>query len=234
LRRSRDRFKSDIAEDRDQGLMTTRYVLLELTKLLAPIMPFVSETLYQSLKSESDMESVHLANWPKVVELNAKDNELLGNMFETRRLVSVGLEMRAKAGQKVRQPLASLTVKDKTLAGKDEFLGLIIDEVNVKAVLFDEKLDDSTKLDLNITDELKLEGNFRDLLRQIQEMRKTTGLNPGEIAKLTVDTDDAGKTLVTLYQEEIKKTATVEIDFGTVEGETMKIGDSDFKLKLIK
>jgi isoleucyl-tRNA synthetase len=106
--------------------------------------------------------------------------------------------------------------------------------VNVKAVLFDEKLDDSTKLDLNITDELKLEGNFRDLLRQIQEMRKTTGLNPGEIAKLTVDTDDAGKTLVTLYQEEIKKTATVEIDFGTVEGETMKIGDSDFKLKLIK
>ncbi|MEI8339070.1 MAG: class I tRNA ligase family protein [bacterium] len=234
LRRSRDRFKSDVVEDRDQGLMTTRYVLLEMTKLLAPIMPFVSETLYQSLKTETDKESVHLADWPKATELNSKDTELLGNMFETRRLVSVGLEMRAKAGQKVRQPLASMTVKDKTLAGKDDFLNLIIDEVNVKAVLFDDKLDESTKLDLNITDELKLEGNFRDLLRQIQEMRKTTGLNPGEIAKLTIETDDAGKTLVTLYQEEIKKTATVEIDFGTVEGEVLKVGESEFKLKLVK
>ena len=107
IRRSRDRFKSDDVADKKSALSVTRYVLCELSKVMAPFTPFYAEYLFGKTKCNGMKESVHLENWPEVKNFDAK---LIKDMTETRRLVSLGLEARAKAGIKVRQPLSELTI----------------------------------------------------------------------------------------------------------------------------
>ncbi len=81
---------------------------------------------------------------------------------------------RARAGIKVRQPLNELQIPDYKLRNKPELLDLIREEINVKKITFGKTL----KLDTKITPELKKEGMIREVIRQIQEMRKTAGLKP--------------------------------------------------------
>ena len=104
-------------------------------------------------------------------------------MLSVREIVNIGLQLRAKSGVKVRQPLSELRFKNYDL--KEELLEIIKEEVNVKSVKIEEtfeaddiKADSSLEnicLDLEITPELKLEGQARELIRHIQEMRKEAG-----------------------------------------------------------
>ncbi len=103
LRRSRDRFKGDDENDKVAALSTTRLVLIELSKLLAPFMPFIAEEIY--LKLNGGIESVHLENWPDQGKI---DIDLLENMKVVREIASLGLEARSKAKINVRQPLGKL------------------------------------------------------------------------------------------------------------------------------
>ena len=106
LRRSRDRFKGDDEDDKVAALSTTRLVLIELSKLLAPFMPFIAEEIY--VKLDGGKESVHLESWPSQGKI---DIDLLGNMKVVREIASLGLEARSKAKINVRQPLGKLLVK---------------------------------------------------------------------------------------------------------------------------
>ncbi|MEX1120349.1 MAG: class I tRNA ligase family protein, partial [Candidatus Paceibacterota bacterium] len=72
IRRSRDRFKGYDTEDKEKALQTTRFVLKQLSKVMAPFMPFYAETLYQSVKMNTDSESVHLSDWPRTVSVDKK------------------------------------------------------------------------------------------------------------------------------------------------------------------
>ncbi len=226
LRRSRDRFKSEDAEDRNSAMYTTKTVILEFSKLLAPSMPFLAEDLYLKITGGMDKESVHLENWPDniVGEISSVENDILEKMKETRMAVSIGLEARAKVGLKVRQPLASLKVKSEKLKGNIEYLGLIKEEVNIKGIIFDKNIDADVELDSNITTELKEEGIMRDIVRAIQEMRKVQKLNPGDLADLVVDTDKAGQTIFEKFDKEISKATGLKgITFETMEeGETVE------------
>ena len=104
IRRSRDRFKV-----RDQeALGTARHVFQEFSKLIAPVMPFIAEDIYRRLKGGK--ESVHLEDWPKA---GSVDQKILENMEEARKIVSLALEARSKAGIKVRQPLPKLEIRTK-------------------------------------------------------------------------------------------------------------------------
>ncbi|HBB44359.1 MAG TPA: isoleucine--tRNA ligase, partial [Candidatus Yonathbacteria bacterium] len=190
IRRSRDRFKSDEPKERAEALSTTRVVLLEFSKLLAPVMPFLAEHIYQSLQGAK--ESVHLDSWPTFAEPNYAD---LASMAQARRVVSLALEARAKAGIKVRQPLAKLTIKDTLLVGKKELADIILDELNVEEVVIDAG-ELAIELDTNITPALKRKGQYRDLLRTVQELRKQTGLTPSDVVELFVQTNDDGRALV--------------------------------------
>ena len=71
-------------------------------------MPFFAEHIYQKLKSEDDPESVHLCEWPEAGKVH---EEILENMEEVRRVVSLALEKRMSASIKVRQPLSELKIK---------------------------------------------------------------------------------------------------------------------------
>ncbi|TSD05806.1 MAG: isoleucyl-tRNA synthetase [Parcubacteria group bacterium Greene0714_7] len=193
LRRSRDRFKEEGADARD-ALQTLRSVIEIFAKISAPFMPFVAESAYQRVKTKDMPESVHLCEWPRT---GSTDAPLQEAMVEVRRIASRGLEARQKVDIKVRQPLAKITVNSELLAGRVELLQLIKDELNVKEVVIDGVLSkDEAILDTDISDELKEEGNVREVIRFIQELRKEAGLTPKETATLVfVQSDDIEKFL---------------------------------------
>ena len=172
VRRSRRRFwKSESGIDKTSAYETLYSVLTGLVKLLAPFVPMYSELLYKDLRCDSDPESVHLADYPTAPEAN---EDVLAKMAQTRRIVEAGLAARAEAKIKVRQPLQTLTYFGQKLDAA--FEGIIAEEVNVKAVKHStDKSGTAVTIDTNITPELKEEGTARDLIRNIQSLRKKSG-----------------------------------------------------------
>jgi isoleucyl-tRNA synthetase len=246
VRRSRDRFKTT-GGDKEYALATTRFVLLELSKLMAPFTPFIAEQVYQKVRSIDMAESVHLESWP---EFEVKDTTILDDMEKIRKIASLGLEARANVNIKVRQPLASLKLK--TEGGKldDGLLQLVRDEVNVKEILFvaEEGLSsgseadggetlgsDIVELDTNLTQELKDEGVVRELTRAIQGARKVAELTPQDFINLDVETDNKGQSFVEKFEEQIKTGALIkEISFTKTEGDEINVDPYIFKFKVIK
>ena len=193
-------------------------------------MPFLAEDIFQSLRAKDNKESVHLCEWPDLKEIKI-DKEVLINMQEVRKVVSLALEKRMSAGIKVRQPLNELRIKNYELRGKEEYLNLIKDEVNVKNISFDEKLETEVELDTEITKELQKEGNARDFIRAVQELRKNKNLVPSDSIELLVETDEEGKEFLDSVSEQIKKPTNIsKIIFENNEGEELKIGDLIFKI----
>jgi isoleucyl-tRNA synthetase len=179
VRRSRRRFwKSGDDTDKNNAYTTLHYVLVQLSQVLAPFTPFLAEELYQKLTGG---ESVHLLDWPKTGHVN----ELVVKDMETvREYVNAGLSIRAKERQKVRQPLASVTVP--TIGKFVDFEDILTEELNVKKVIVGDEL----TLDLALTPELKREGLMREVVRHIQSARKAAGLNVDDRIQVGLSTDD--------------------------------------------
>ncbi|QQR64821.1 class I tRNA ligase family protein [Candidatus Kaiserbacteria bacterium] len=204
LRRSRERLKGEDMHDKARALATLRYVLKNLALLMAPVMPFYAEYLFLRVREEGEAESVHLMSWPKGGEV---DINLLSQMSLTRQIVTIGLEARAKANIKVRQPLPRIDVSE---LPKEEFISLILEEINVKTigVFMEATLSGSGSLsgilDTTITPALKQEGNVRELMRAIQEARKTAGLEPNDRIVLWVSAPT--KELIAPFEIEMLRT----------------------------
>ncbi|MDQ5949974.1 MAG: isoleucyl-tRNA synthetase [Patescibacteria group bacterium] len=230
IRRSRDRFKSDDVEDKNNALATTRYVILELAKYMAPFTPFYADDLYQKVGGEK--ESVHLEDWS--TEHGTWDTQILSDMEMVRDIVTKGLEARQKAGIKVRQPLGTLKVKSEKL--KEEYFEILKDELNVKEILLDsssQSLEADVVLDSEITPELKMEGDFRELVRGIQDLRKTSGLTPSDRINLSIDTNEDGKKVVETFVNELKKIVQAdEVIFESNDGQEIKVDEIEFKVKI--
>jgi len=208
IRRSRERFKG---EEREEALYTTGFVLYNFSKAVAPVMPFIAERIWQKVTGNDFKEreaSVHLTDYP-YLQKEIISEETLSLMKKAREIVSVALKERADEGIKVRQPLSSLTVPRKCgLEGKEEFLELIKEEVNVKEVLFDEKLQEGVVLDKKITPELKEEGEAREIVRTVQNLRKRAGLVPGDKVDLFYE-GKKGDDIIRKWENHIKKTTGV-------------------------
>lgn len=235
IRRSRDRFKSNDGEDKAYALVTTRYVLERLARILAPFTPFIADDIYRRVGGSE--ESVHLDVWPRVtMQSNTREKMILENMEEVRRIVSGALEQRSTVGIKVRQPLARLTVHGGALhMGEQKALvELIKDEVNVKDVVFEKASEWSVELDTIITPELKREGQLRELVRHIQAARKNAKLTPHDKATLTIATDQKGQEFVNEFKEVIMEaTLMKDISFEkTEEGKEISVDDLIFTLNI--
>lgn len=173
VRRSRKRFwKSDSDEDKKDAYRTLHYVLVQLSMIMAPFTPFMSEELYRNLTKG---ESVHLLDWPNHTTV---DKDIVEQMATLRKLISAGLEHRAKLGIKTRQPLASANIVW-SQHFSDELLEIAKDELNVKVVEQEKRTgsEQSITLDTNITSVLKREGLMREIIRQVQSARKKAELN---------------------------------------------------------
>ena len=184
IRRSRKKFhslsKESSVEDKEvkrEAVDTLYFVLLNLARLVSPIMPFLSEEIYSGLKTKEMSESVHLDDWPEANEKDI-DLDLEKKMDRVREIVALTLTERAKVGIKIRQPLKGLRIKSEKLKVEKELLDLVKEEVNVKEIVFGSKIKGEIELDINITKELKEEGNIREITRQIQGLRKKAGFTP--------------------------------------------------------
>jgi len=179
IRRSRDRFKGGDEKDKKAALETTGCVLLRLSKIMAPFMPFIAEQVWQKVSGndfKDGNKSVHLEGWPIADERRkATDDRVLEEMEQVRKIVELGLAERDKAKIKIRQPLSELRIKNYKLRAECE--NLVKDELNVKNIKT-EKGKGEIKIELNteLTPELKMEGAKREVVRLVNALRKQAGM----------------------------------------------------------
>ena len=189
VRLNRERFWGKGLEGSKLAAFETLYtVLLTLSKLLAPYIPFMTETIYRNLAVghlTGAPESVHLCDFP-VADLSKVDKELEAGMDEVESVVQLGRAARNAASLKVRQPLSRCLVKGKRLS--DEIAQLIKNELNVKAVEF---VDDASAFTTyNLKPQMRTLGKkYGKLLGKIGEHLKT--LDGNEV----VATFERGETL---------------------------------------
>ncbi|HRJ06618.1 MAG TPA: isoleucine--tRNA ligase [Candidatus Saccharibacteria bacterium] len=210
VRRSRRRFwKSEDDGDKQMAYRTLHYVLVRLSYVLAPFTPFMAEELYHNLTG--DEESIHLKDW---LPAGSVDEAIVDQMSRLRDVINQGLSLRAKAGIKVRQPLASIRVPANALSGHLQSSEVIFDELNVKEVIANVEADEVV-IDTNITPELKREGLMREIIRHVQAARKAAGLNVDDRIKLALTTDDS----------ELQQAITEHAD--TIFAETLAVNAED-------
>ncbi len=236
LRRSRERIKNGDAGAKQ----TLYYVLKNLAKVMAPLAPFTAEDIWQTLRGDKDVESVHLAKWPtrnlikriSFVLRKGKMQKIVLDMNTAREVVSRGLEARQKLRIQVRQPLMSISTK---ILFPDGLRQIIKEELNVKEVVQDPKLEDGVVFDTKIDEELKAEGDYRELVRALQDIRKKIGLTPNEEVTLKIETNERGQKLVEKFAADLKKTVLVsQTDFVANDGEEVRAGELFFKVKIEK
>jgi isoleucyl-tRNA synthetase len=189
VRRNRRRFwKSEQSEDKRAAYQTLYTVLTTLTRLLAPVMPFLTEAMHQNLAGCSlganaprSPESVHLCDFPQVDE-SLIDAELSGEMDALLRLVSLGSAARNSVKIKVRQPLAEMKVRpadDRERRAVQRFGGQICEELNVKKVTIH---DQGPLLCYDVKPNLKTLGpKFGPRLKEVQAA--LAALEPATVAE---------------------------------------------------
>jgi len=122
-----------------------------------------------------DNNSIHLESWPRY-DKKFIDKKVIEQMMLCRQIVSLALEARVKAGIPVRQPLSKLMLRGYSLSQVEGYTDLIKDEINVKAIEIKKGKQLSVELDTAITTELREEGWIRELIRNVNAMRKDAGL----------------------------------------------------------
>ena len=177
LRRSRNRMKEEGA-DKTAALGTLRFVLRELSKIMAPATPFLAEEIFQAVRTTDDVQSVHLAEWP-TLKTNTDTYEQGGALFSdmnlVRELSSSALMLRQHQGIKVRQPLT--TFRALIIPNTTDLVDILKDEINVKEVSEGE-----LGFDWSLTPELVKEGDEREMASAVAQARKTEGFSPRDRA----------------------------------------------------
>ena len=154
IRRNRRRFwKSENDADKFVAYQTLYEVLLDLIKILSPIIPFVAERMYLNITKDDNNEnnnSIHLSSFPQS-DHHKIDNALIEKVDSLKRVIESGRAVRKKANIKVRQPLNSLKVYTANKEVKSfiqKQADIVIDELNIKEVVFSNNIDEFGKLSL--------------------------------------------------------------------------------------
>lgn len=193
VRRSRKRMqKPENEKELKEASGTMGYVLLKLSRISSPFIPFFTEEIYNQLGGKK--ESVHLEDWPEITS-SLINKELNQSMEEARKVVKIALSERSSSGIKVRQPLRKLILKSDKLKGKEGIIKLIEEEVNVKEVSFDSSIKEEIKLDKEIDEELKREGILREVIRSVQSMRKKANFKPEDEISVEYESEEIDKIL---------------------------------------
>ncbi len=224
LRRSRPRFwTQETSPDRREAHATLSYALLGLARLLAPLVPFTAEWVYQEVGEygfRARDESVHRTDWPG--PLAPRDESVEEAMAEVRSLVEVGRELRQRASVKARIPLAEIVLFGEPSAALaqvgPEGVELLADELNVKAVrrlpaaersrladddwvVREENGRPVAALPRRPTPALAEEGLVREVGRRLQQRRKELGLAYTDPVEATVAATGTLRTALERFRE---------------------------------
>jgi len=184
IRRNRKRFWAKECDTSKSAVYQTTYeVLVGLSKLIAPITPFISEEIYRNL---TDQESVHMADYPSC-DPKLLNDELEEKMDLVRNLISIGRNIREEVKIKVREPLAECYIKAANKEKIENLVPLMKEELNVKEVKFIEDL--STYMNFTIKPNFKEVGSklgakmssFQLALQNLTEEQKQDLQNEKEI-----------------------------------------------------
>lgn len=176
IRRSRRRFwKSESDTDKKQAYDTLYNVLMKFIKLSAPIVPFITEEMYQNLRKEGDPESIHLCMYP-VYDESLRDYDLEKKMSLTMKAISMGRSLRSSVNLKIRQPLQTLYLvdtDDNDIAILRSMEGIIAEELNVKCTEFRQNEQDllmySAKANFKVLGK-KLGKNMKEVAALIEKL----------------------------------------------------------------
>ena len=176
IRRSRRRFwKSENDSDKKEAYEALYISLKTFAKVAAPFVPFITEEIWQNLKTDEDKESVHLEDYP-VYNEKFHDEKLEFKMATVQKAISMGRSLRNQFNLKNRQPLASVALVTRKAEEKtvlQEMLDSIKEELNVKNVIFHEREDELV--------EYKAKANFKVLGKELGSLMKEAA---GQIASL--------------------------------------------------
>jgi len=182
-------------EDKQMVADTIYESLINILKIMAPSMPFIAESIYQTLREEYKLEeeSVHLCEWP------AHDEKMIQPAVEeevriAKDIITIVLSKREEAGIGVRWPLAraEVFVENPNILKKVE--ELVMQQTNIKKLLIkksDAQKGEGTKveIDTTLTPSLEQEGYAREISRRIQALRKNAGLSRNDKVKMIVETE---------------------------------------------
>lgn len=170
IRRNRKRFwGSELDNSKKCVYHTTYEVLKGLSKLIAPVVPFISEEIYQNLTGE---ESVHLASFPVCDEALIND-AIEERMDLVRDLISLGRNVREEEKIKVRQPILEVILDGKNKTILEGLEGLIKEELNVKEIVFEDDLSKymNFKVKPNFKEAGKVIGNkMKDFVKYLDNL----------------------------------------------------------------
>ncbi|MEK6893285.1 MAG: isoleucine--tRNA ligase [Nanoarchaeota archaeon] len=164
-----------------------REINLGLLKLCAPIVPFMTETIWQELRQKKIVEekSVHLSEWLKADE--KKIDKKLEEKFETiLKIIEQGMAERDKVKIGLRWPLACAIIQTNEKFSEEE-KEIIARQLNVKKICIVKAEEIKVELDIKMTPELEAEGFSRELARKVQAERKNAGLKKGQLINLKIN-----------------------------------------------
>lgn len=206
LRRSRDRIR-----DNKESRAIFGHALVTVAQLFAPITPFFAEWVYHTLVDKD--ASIHHTDWPTFDE-KLIHTDLEEKMSAVRNVVEKVHAARSEAGIKIRQPLATVTVSASTEVPKENLLEVLKEEVNVKNVVWKNKTGElEAVLDTVLTPELIAEGEARELIRNIQKLRKSAEVDLNTVLTVTVPNWPAK------WQQEIEKKTKTKL----IKGDTLQL-----------
>ncbi|MBP3771192.1 MAG: isoleucine--tRNA ligase [Treponema sp.] len=224
IRRSRRRFwKSENDIDKAEAYESLYYALKSFSLVAAPFIPFVTESMWQNLRTEKDAESVHLADFP-VYNAALRDEKLEFRMATVQKAVSMGRSLRNQFNLKNRQPLASTQLVTRNAEERkvlESMIDTIREELNVKEVIFHEREDELV--------EYKAKANFKVLGKELGAKMKAAAAKITELKneaisdilggkKVTLDVDGQSVDLNTdkIIVERIEKEDLKVVNDGTL------------------
>ena len=227
IRRSRRRFwKSENDGDKIQAYQALYAALKRFSLLFAPVLPFITEVIWQNLKCEKDALSVHLADYP-VYDEKWRDEELEFKMETVQKCISMGRSLRYQFNLKIRQPLKAVEIVTRNKKEQTVLLEMedsIIEELNVKEVIFhereDEMVDYTAKAAYKVLGK-KLGSQMKDVAKKIEELSSSDiqGLLDG--ARLSIETSDG---MIEITQEEVIINRTEKNSLKVINDGTLTIG----------
>ena len=210
----RDRISTE--EESVKSVLNKIYI--DLIKLCAPTIPFVTEKIWQDMKNKKIVkeESVHLSQWPSYDEKKI-DEELERKMEFIFQIIEAGLRERDKTKIGLKWPLKSVKVfaqltsefKEGFDKGSENIIKSQLNVKNVdlelyKGIVRDVNIFTKLNFDTNLTPELEAEGFARELNRQVQAFRKKLGLNKNDKIELIIFTDNELKNTLESQKDFIK------------------------------
>lgn len=190
IRRSRRRFwKSENDGDKVQAYETLYRALKKFALVAAPVVPFITESIWQNLRTADDPVSVHLADYPIYAEA-ARDTELEFKMETVQKAVSMGRALRYQFNLKIRQPLKAVEIVTKNQQEKSvlrEMESSIMEELNVKEVIFHDKEDELV--------EYSAKANFKVLGKELGAKMKTAAAQIEKLSSTEIESLFDGATL---------------------------------------